>query len=575
MDNSRFHLISWDLITLSSTLRKRLIKANPKTAKDAWDTIEAIFQYNKRTHVVALKGELRMIQMGDQTADEYFSNIDSIVTLFNDLGSDVSQDDIVTYAINGLSDKYGCLAQIIAHKEPFPILSTLLLTETPHRVQDTRQQGTYIHDSSRSAGQETVLPTAFNTMTLQDPVNANWHMDTGASSHLNSSAHNLSTIFNSRMISGLVKFSSDVIARTGSDTAYLLLYVDDIVLTASSTALLQRIIASLHAEFSMTDLGPLNYFLGVSVTRNTSGMFLSQQKYATEVLERAGMLTCNPCRTPVDTDSKLAATGDPVSDPTLYRRLAGALQYLTFTRPDISYAVQQLYSSTQSSLVAYSDAYWAGCPTTRRSLLAIVCFLATIFYLGLPNRLFTHFSISAEEEYRGVANAVPRLAGCRSFYYADIFTKGLPTALFDEFRDSLSVRSSPAQTAGGYKEITSSRCVMDMPEKFHQWRTSFQMPLAISQETKMWSSDSKSSSHNGQWTESKSIPRLSRLVLVGIRLFISRPFIWFLIDFTENILVESMLNSHVSTASERLSWAKRFVSSTNSSNSGPERICLL
>ncbi|GJV75268.1 ribonuclease H-like domain-containing protein [Tanacetum coccineum] len=127
--------------------------------------------------------------------------------------------------------------------------------------------------------------------------------------------------------------SSLFIYRQGSDTAYLLLYVDDIVLTASSTALLQRIIASLHAEFSMTDLGPLNYFVGVSVTRNTSGIFLSQQKYATEVLERAGMLTCNPCRTPVDTDSKLAAAGDPVSDPTLYRRLAGALQYLTFTRP--------------------------------------------------------------------------------------------------------------------------------------------------------------------------------------------------------------------------------------------------
>ncbi|GKG33482.1 ribonuclease H-like domain-containing protein, partial [Tanacetum coccineum] len=60
-----------------------------------------------------------------------------------------------------------------------------------------------------------------------------------------------------------------------------------------------------------------------------------------QVLERASMLTCNLCRTLVDTDSKLAATGDPVSDPTLYRRLARALQYLTFTRPDISYAVQQ------------------------------------------------------------------------------------------------------------------------------------------------------------------------------------------------------------------------------------------
>ncbi|GJZ33301.1 hybrid signal transduction histidine kinase M [Tanacetum coccineum] len=314
---------SWIFLTLSSTLRKRLIKANPKTAKDAWDTIEAIFQDNKRTRVVALKGELRMIQMGDQTADEYFSNIDSIVTLLNDLGSDVSQDDVVTYAINGLSDKYGSLAQIIAHKEPFPDLSTVrsmvsteemrirnkspslsvstnssapqvLLTETPHRVQDTRtnkerdnrnNNKTEVHAShteriakiptyrlsprsrmhtgivvcdgggwygcgweggldlaaqqqllSLLQAQNTLLaqyglstisiprtPIGFNnsgqrivpaqpsaqqlmthgltpnqqalfTNAVQNTAHANWHMDTGASSHLNSSAHNLSTI---------------------------------------------------------------------------------------------------------------------------------------------------------------------------------------------------------------------------------------------------------------------------------------------------------------------------------------------------------------------------------------------
>nr|GEZ65049.1 ribonuclease H-like domain-containing protein [Tanacetum cinerariifolium] len=108
-----------------------------------------------------------------------------------------------------------------------------------------------------------------------------------------------------------------------------------------TNAFLQRIVTSFHAEFSMTDLGPLNYFLGVSVTRDTFGMVLSQQKYATEVLKHAGMLTCNPFRTPVDTDSKIFADGDHVSDPTLYCSLAGALQYSTFTRPDISYAVQQ------------------------------------------------------------------------------------------------------------------------------------------------------------------------------------------------------------------------------------------
>ncbi|GJW00093.1 ribonuclease H-like domain-containing protein, partial [Tanacetum coccineum] len=124
-------------------------------------------------------------------------------------------------------------------------------------------------------------------------------------------------------------------------TAYLLLYVDDIVLTASSESLLQQIIRSLHQEFALTDLSSLNYFLGISVTRDSSGLFLSQKKYAIELLDRAYMDHCNPSRTPIDTESKLRSDGDPVSDPTLYRSLAGSLQYLTFTRPDISYAVQQ------------------------------------------------------------------------------------------------------------------------------------------------------------------------------------------------------------------------------------------
>ncbi|GKC86692.1 ribonuclease H-like domain-containing protein [Tanacetum coccineum] len=130
--------------------------------------------------------------------------------------------------------------------------------------------------------------------------------------------------------------SSLFIFHQGKDTAYLLLYVDDIVLTTFSSDLLHRIISFLHQEFAMTDLGSLNYFLSISITRDSSGMFLSQKKYAVEILERAGMVNCNLSRTPVDTESKLGTTGDVVSDPTLYRSLAGSLQYLTFTRPDIS-----------------------------------------------------------------------------------------------------------------------------------------------------------------------------------------------------------------------------------------------
>lgn len=83
--------------------------------------------------------------------------------------------------------------------------------------------------------------------------------------------------------------------------------------------------------------------MGIVVTGQHGGLFLSQSKYASEIIDRAGMSSCKPTHTPVDTASKLSASDSPhVADLTLYRSLAGALQYLTFTRPDISYAVQQV-----------------------------------------------------------------------------------------------------------------------------------------------------------------------------------------------------------------------------------------
>ncbi|GJZ60818.1 ribonuclease H-like domain-containing protein [Tanacetum coccineum] len=148
------------------------------------------------------------------------------------------------------------------------------------------------------------------------------------------------------------------------------------------------------------------------------GLFLSQKKYALQLLERAHMVHCNPSRTPVDTESKLGSEGVPVQDPTLYRSLTGWLQYLTFTRPDLSYVVQQvclymhdpkephfaaikrilryvrgiiefglqLYASATTSLVGYTNPYWAA------------------------KRQHTLSRSSAEAEYRGVANVVAETA---------------------------------------------------------------------------------------------------------------------------------------------------------------------
>ncbi|KAM0014531.1 putative RNA-directed DNA polymerase [Helianthus debilis subsp. tardiflorus] len=208
------------------------------------------------------------------------------------------------------------------------------------------------------------------------------------------------------------------IYRHGEKIAYLLLYVDDIILTASSKELLQSIINLLSKEFAMTDLSALHHFLGITVQRDSNGLFMSQSQYARDILRRANMTDCKPCATPVDTSSKLSASdGEPLPDGTLYRSLAGALQYLTFTRPDITYAVQQiclfmhsprephfaflerilqyikgtldlglrLSATPSASLTAYSDADWGDVqtPDVPPPDTAFTC--ATIFSPGLLN----------------------------------------------------------------------------------------------------------------------------------------------------------------------------------------------
>jgi hypothetical protein len=209
---------------------------------------------------------------------------------------------------------------------------------------------------------------------------------------------------------GFLETKSDTSLFTyhrGPDTAYLLLHVDDIVLIASSAGFLMHIIVALQHEFAMVDMGQLHHFLGISITRSTDGLFLSQWQYTQDILERAGMSACKPCSMPVDLHSKLSADGPPVVDSTEYRSLAGALQYLTFTRPDIAFAVQKicLYMhdprephlaalkrilrylqgtlslgltmrrSSPAELVVYTDADWAGCPDTHRSTSGYEVFL--------------------------------------------------------------------------------------------------------------------------------------------------------------------------------------------------------
>jgi hypothetical protein len=189
----------------------------------------------------------------------------------------------------------------------------------------------------------------------------------------------------------------------------------------------------------MKDLGPLHHFLGIIVERHPDRLFLHQRTYTLDILKHAVMANCMPCSTPVDLKVKLTAdSGPPVRDPSQFRSIVRALQYFTFTRPDIAYAVQQvclhmhdprdshlvamkrilrylqgtpdygllLRRSRSTDLTVYTDADWAGCPDTRRSTSGYAVFLGDNLVSWSAKRQTVVSCSSAETEYRAVANGV-------------------------------------------------------------------------------------------------------------------------------------------------------------------------
>ncbi|KAL0430287.1 UNVERIFIED_CONTAM: Retrovirus-related Pol polyprotein from transposon RE2 [Sesamum radiatum] len=196
----------------------------------------------------------------------------------------------------------------------------------------------------------------------------------------------------------------------GSDFLALLVYVDDILLTGTSHPLPERVKNYLVKLFTIKDLGHAKYFLELELSRFQHGLHVSQSKFLHDILTDSGMLDCKTVSTPLPSGLHLSLdSGSLLPHPDHYRRLVGRLFYLGFTRPDISFAVQQLsqflqhprsthwdaamnvllylkgspslglfFPSTSSlQLSAYSDASWASCHDSRCSVTGYCVFLGT------------------------------------------------------------------------------------------------------------------------------------------------------------------------------------------------------
>nr|XP_027118959.1 uncharacterized protein LOC113736265 [Coffea arabica] len=128
--------------------------------------------------------------------------------------------------------------------------------------------------------------------------------------------------------------------RRGEVQLTILVYVDDLVIGGLIVMPFMRFKTYLNDCFHMKDLGKLKYFLGLEVTRNSTGIFLCQRKYALDIISETGLLGTKPAGTPMEQNHHLAlAKDETLPDPMPYRHLIGRLIYLTITRPESSYCV--------------------------------------------------------------------------------------------------------------------------------------------------------------------------------------------------------------------------------------------
>lgn len=232
-------------------------------------------------------------------------------------------------------------------------------------------------------------------------------------------------------------------------TIFVLIYVDDIIVTSSSQQAISTLLKDLSSTFALKDLGDLHFFLGIEVKKINDGIVLTQEKYAFDLLTKVGMKDCKPAPTPLSSTEKLSAhDGEPLGpkDSTRYRSIVGALQYLTITRPDISFSVNKIcqylhapttvhwtaakrflrfikhtinsglaYRKSSSTLLsAFSDADWAGDIDDRRSTGGFAVYFGPNLISWSARKQATVSRSSTEAEYKSVANATAEIIWLQS-----------------------------------------------------------------------------------------------------------------------------------------------------------------
>nr|GMD37997.1 Retrovirus-related Pol polyprotein from transposon RE1 [Ipomoea batatas] len=358
-----------------------------------WSHLQLRYNSLSRTHIFQLKEQLHNIQKGGDSMQKYLDSVVKIVAALDRAKSTIPEQDVILCVLRGLLYEYFSIKQNIrtniATVTVAQVSSWLLTEELTLQIEQRIQ----LHQSTSNTEPHTALlcwkwslteseswpsgpsistPQAFYASQSANS-NENWFLNTGANAHVtadlsrhyshtpysgtetvtSASGHPLpiahvglgkiptaSGIFH--LAQGFTSTTHDTslfIKHSAQGTLILLLYVDDIVITGSSTSLIQSFIRSMHHEFQMKDLGPLKYFLGLEVQCTTNRLLLYQTKYASELIHRAGVDSTTTTPSPISPSTYTNGADTLFSNPRMFHSLVSGLQYLTVTKPDIQYAV--------------------------------------------------------------------------------------------------------------------------------------------------------------------------------------------------------------------------------------------
>nr|XP_016504415.1 PREDICTED: uncharacterized mitochondrial protein AtMg00810-like [Nicotiana tabacum] len=278
--------------------------------------------------------------------------------------------------------------------------------------------------------------------------------------------------------------------KQGESSVFVVVYVDDVILTGTNLGEIKALKTYLHNQFKIKDLGKLRHFLGLEMLYKGDGVLISQRKFTIDLLKEYDCLEYSAISSPLESSIKLRAEeGTLLSDPSYYRKLVGKLNFLTNTRLDIAYSVQHLSQFMQAprephlkdaihvlrylkndptlgiflsndpsyKVITYCDSDWVAYPDSRRSISGYLVLFReyrslrkVVGELVWVQRLLEEVAVPCTDPIQVFCDSQAAVHIARNPVFhestkhsSSILTKALTGIKHSDLLDKLPVRSSP------------------------------------------------------------------------------------------------------------------------------------